>query len=104
MKVAVVERRHIVGGACVTEEFHPGFRNSSCAYLVGLLAPEVIRDLELHRHGLEILERKGGTFSPQPDGGHIELLPDKAAVKAQLSARDGAAYEEFRRSWTARRW
>ncbi|MCC5970093.1 MAG: NAD(P)/FAD-dependent oxidoreductase [Pararhodobacter sp.] len=95
LKVAVVERRGIVGGACVTEEFFPGFRNSSCAYLVGLLAPEVIRDLDLHRHGLEILERQGGTFSPALDGSHIELLADKAAVKAQLSASDGAAYDEL---------
>lgn len=95
LKVAVVERRGITGGACVTEEFFPGFRNSSCAYLVGLLAPEVIRDLDLHRHGLEILERQGGTFSPAPDGSHIELLADKPAVKAQLSARDGAAYDEL---------
>jgi phytoene dehydrogenase-like protein len=98
LKVVVVERRHIAGGACVTEEFLPGFRNSSCAYLVGLLAPEVIRDLELHRHGLEILERQGGTFSPLPDGGHIELLADKTAVKAQLAAhhpRDAEAYEEL---------
>lgn len=95
LKVAVAERRHVSGGACVTEEFFPGFRNSSCAYLVGLLAPEVIRDLNLHRHGLEILERQGGTFSPALDGTHIELLADKAAVKAQLSPRDGAAYEEL---------
>ncbi|KPQ06628.1 MAG: all-trans-retinol 13,14-reductase [Rhodobacteraceae bacterium HLUCCA12] len=95
LKVAVAERRAIVGGACVTEEFFPGFRNSSCAYLVGLLAPEVIRDLELHRHGLEILERQGGTFSPAPDGSHIELLADKAAVKAQLSPADAAAYDEL---------
>lgn len=95
LKVAVVERRGVVGGACVTEEFFPGFRNSSCAYLVGLLAPEVIRDLALPRHGLEILERQGGTFSPAPDGSYIELLADKAAVKAQLSSADGAAYEEL---------
>ena len=95
LKVTVVERRHIVGGACVSEEFYPGFRNSSCAYLVGLLAPEIIRDLKLHRHGLEILEREGGTFSPQPNGSHIELLSDKDAVKAQLSSRDGMAYEEL---------
>lgn len=95
LKTAVVERRSIVGGACVTEEFFPGFRNSSCAYLVGLLAPEVIRDLDLHRHGLEILERQGGTFSPALNGSHIELLADKAAVKAQLSVSDAAAYEEL---------
>lgn len=95
LSVAVVERRGIVGGACVTEEFLPGFRNSSCAYLVGLLAPEVIRDLRLHHHGLDILERAGGTFSPAPDGSHIELLADKAAVRAQLSASDAAAYDEL---------
>ena len=98
MKVVVVERRHIAGGACVTEEFYPGFRNSSCSYLVGLLAPEVIGDLELHRHGLEILERAGGTLSVLPDGGSIELLADRAAVMAQLaetSAADAAAYAEL---------
>jgi phytoene dehydrogenase-like protein len=95
MKVAVVERRAIVGGACVTEEFFPGFRNSSCSYLVGLLAPEVIRDLELARHGLEILERAGGTFSPLPDGSYFELLADKASVRAQLSKADAAAYDEL---------
>lgn len=98
MKVAVAERRHIVGGACVTEEFFPGFRNSSCSYLVGLLAPEVIADLELHRHGLDILERAGGTLSVLPDGGSIELLADRAAVMAQLaetSPSDADAYAEL---------
>ena len=98
MKVAVVERRHIVGGACVTEEFHPGFRNSSCSYLVGLLAPEVIADLELHRHGLEILERTGGTLSVLPDGGSIELTTDKAGIMDQLahtSPSDADAYAEL---------
>ena len=94
-KVAVVERRHIVGGACVTEEFFPGFRNSSCAYLVGLLAPEVIRDLELHRHGLEILERQGGVISALPDGRCLELLADIESVKAQLPPADALAYEEL---------
>lgn len=93
--VAVVERRHIVGGACVTEEFHPGYSNSSCAYLVGLLAPEVIRDLELERHGLTILERQGGTISMLPDGGTFELLADTRAVQAQLPPADAAAYEEL---------
>lgn len=98
LRVAVVERRSIVGGACVTEEFHPGFRNSSCSYLVGLLAPEVIADLELHRHGLEILEREGGTLSVLPDGRSIELLGDKAAVMQQLAAEspsDARAYAEL---------
>ncbi len=55
LRVQVVERRGVVGGACVTEEFHPGFRNSTAAYTVSLLQPKVIRDLDLHRHGLRIV-------------------------------------------------
>jgi phytoene dehydrogenase-like protein len=52
LRVTVLERRGVVGGAAVTEEFHPGFRNSVASYTVSLLNPKVIRDLELHRHGL----------------------------------------------------
>ena len=59
-KVLVVERRHVVGGAAVTEEFHPGFRNSICSYVVSLLRPEVIRDLELKRHGFATTRFVGG--------------------------------------------
>src|SRR6476620_5878565 len=58
LKVTVLERRHVVGGAAVTEEFHPGFRNSVASYTVSLLNPKVIRDLELHGHGLKIVERE----------------------------------------------
>src|SRR5262249_30091829 len=58
LKVRVVERRPIVGGAAVTEEFHPGFRNSVAAYTVGLLHPTVIRDLNLYGHGLRIVDRR----------------------------------------------
>src|SRR5512145_1173435 len=68
LKVTVLERRHIVGGAAVTEEFHPGFRNSVASYTVSLLQPKVIADLELHRHGLRIIERKVSNFLPLPDG------------------------------------
>jgi len=57
-KVKVVERRGVVGGAAVTEEFHPGFRNSVAAYTVSLLQPKIIRDLRLHQHGLRIVERR----------------------------------------------
>ena len=57
LKVTVLERRAQVGGAAATEEFHPGFRNSVAAYTVSLLNPKIIRDLELHRHGLRIVER-----------------------------------------------
>jgi phytoene dehydrogenase-like protein len=68
LKVTVLERRHVVGGAAVTEEFWPGFRNSVAAYTVSLLNPKIIRDLELHRHGLRIVERQLANFLPLPDG------------------------------------
>ena len=57
LKVRVLERRSVVGGAAVTEEFYPGFRNSTASYTVSLLNPQVIRDLRLHEHGLQIVER-----------------------------------------------
>jgi len=64
LKVTVLERRAIVGGAAVTEEFFPGFRNSIASYTVSLLNPKIIRDLELHRHGLRIVERQVSNFLP----------------------------------------
>ena len=97
LKVAVAEARPLVGGACVTEEFWPGFRNSSCSYLVGLLAPEVIRDLELHRHGLRILERDGGVMSALPDGEALDLTPDKRATHRSISRFSTADAEEYQR-------
>src|SRR3974390_3103989 len=71
LRVRVVERRGIVGGAAVTEEFHPGFRNSTAAYAVSLLQPKVIRDLKLHEHGLRIVERRGQNFLPLPQGPNL---------------------------------
>src|ERR1700728_1366262 len=67
LKVTVLERRNVVGGAAVTEEFHPGFRNSTASYTVSLLNPKVIRDMDLHGHGLRILERKVANFLPISD-------------------------------------
>ena len=64
LKVTVLERRPVVGGAAVTEEFFPGFRNSVASYTVSLLNPKVIRDLELHRHGLKVIERPVANFLP----------------------------------------
>jgi len=66
-KVLVLERRHILGGAACTEEVFPGFKFSVCSYVVSLLRPEIIRDLDLPRHGLEILPLDG-TFTPMPNG------------------------------------
>ena len=84
-RVRVLERRRIVGGAAVTEEFHPGFRNSTLAYTVSLLDPGVIRDLRLAAHGLRILERPFANFLPLPDGGAFRLGPDTSATQAELA-------------------
>src|SRR5262245_31345609 len=71
LKVKVVERRPVVGGAAVTAEFHPGFRNSVAAYTVSLLNPKVIADLALHHHGLRIVERRAQNFLPDLDGHYL---------------------------------
>jgi len=96
LKVKVLERRNVVGGAAVTEEFHPGFRNSVAAYTVSLLNPKVIRDLELHRHGLKIVERRALNFLPTEDGRY--LLTGEGRTKpeiAKFSAKDAGRYEAF---------
>ena len=64
LKVTILERRHVVGGAAVTEEFAPGFRNSTASYTVSLLNPKVIRDMRLHEHGLQVVLRKVDNFLP----------------------------------------
>src|SRR5512137_1712907 len=73
LKVHIVERRHVVGGAAVTEEFHPGFRNSTASYTVSLLDPQVIRDLRLAQHGLVVRERPFSNFLPLPDDGFLKV-------------------------------
>jgi phytoene dehydrogenase-like protein len=91
LKVGVFERRGIVGGAAVTEEFHPGFRNSTASYTVSLLNPQVIRDLRLHEHGLTIVERPMQNFLPLPDGDALATGPGLAetrAAVARFSRRD----------------
>jgi len=67
LRTVVLEQRHVLGGAAVTEEHYPGFKYSVCSYAVSLLRPEIIRDLELARHGLTLLPLDG-TFTPLPDG------------------------------------
>ena len=73
LKVVVLERRGVVGGAAVTEEFHPGFRNSVASYTVSLLNPKIIRDLDLASNGLRIVERKLSNFLPTADGRYLML-------------------------------
>ena len=78
LKVLVLERREVLGGACVTEELWPGYKVSTAAYVNSLLRPEIIRDLELKRHGFEMLPRNPSSFTPFPDGRSLLLGPDKA--------------------------
>lgn len=85
LKTAVFERRAVVGGAAVTEEFHPGFRNSTASYTVSLLNPKVIRDLRLAEHGLRIVERPVQNFLPLPDGRAFMSGPTSAATSASLA-------------------
>src|SRR6266511_6463733 len=76
-KVLVLERRYLVGGACVTEEVWPGFKVSTAAYVNSLFRPEIIRDLELKRHGFLMLPRSPSSFTPLPDGRYLLMGPDK---------------------------
>jgi phytoene dehydrogenase-like protein len=84
LNVRVLERRHIVGGAAVTEEFHPGFRNSTASYTVSLLQPKVIADMKLAARGLRIVERPISNFLPQQDGGYLKLGGGLARTQAEF--------------------
>jgi len=98
LKVTVLERRHVVGGAAVTEEFHPGFRNSTASYTVSLLNPRVIADMDLARHGLRVVLRKVANFLPLPDGGR--LLAGEGLTQtevARFSRKDADRLPEYER-------
>ncbi len=104
LTVKVLERRDVVGGAALTQEFHPGFRNSVYSYVVSLLDPVVIRDLDLERHGLTILERPAGSFLPLPNAGYLHLPRDPAGARAAIarhSQKDAAIHETFERRLSA---
>ena len=93
LKVRVIERRSVVGGAAVTEEFHPGFRNSTASYTVSLLNPQVIRDLRLAEHGLRILERPISNFLPLSDTDYLKVggsLQSTQTEVARFSSADAA--------------
>jgi phytoene dehydrogenase-like protein len=96
-KVLVLERRHVLGGAAVTEEVFPGFKFSVCSYVVSLLRPEIIRDLDLPRHGLEILPLDG-TFTPLLSGDYLWRVNDHGKTHREIarhSRLDAEAYDEF---------
>jgi len=98
LKVVVLERRGVVGGAAVTEEFHPGFRNSVAAYTVSLLNPKIIRDLELARHGLRVVERQLANFLPLEDGRYLKVGAGRTAAEvAKFSAKDAARLADYER-------
>src|SRR6185369_2607657 len=96
-KVLVLERRPVLGGAAVTEEIFPGFKYSVCSYVVSLLRPEIIRELDLPRHGLEILPLDG-TFTPMPNGDYLWRMSDHARTRREIyrhSPLDAEAYDEY---------
>ena len=102
-KVLVLERRHVLGGAAVTEEVFPGFKFSVCSYVVSLLRPEIIRDLDLPRHGLEILPLDG-TFTPMPSGDYLWRVNDHGKTRREITRHskvDAEAYEEFGKAMQA---
>jgi phytoene dehydrogenase-like protein len=101
LRVVVLERHACVGGAAVTEEFHPGFRNSVASYTVSLLSPKVIADLDLGKHGLKIVERRAANFWPLEDGRYLLMpygTPARQKAIASISAEDAdrlPAYDAF---------
>jgi phytoene dehydrogenase-like protein len=97
-KVLVLERRYLVGGACVTEEVFPGFKVSTAAYVNSLFRKEIIRELRLGDYGLAILERDPSSFTPFPDRRYLLLGPDPALTRREISkfsARDAEAYPKY---------
>ena len=96
LRVKVVERRPVLGGTTVTEEFHPGFRNSVAAYAVSLLNPKIIADLALYEHGLRIVERRAQNFLPAEDGRYLLAADGRMPRElAKFSARDAERYASF---------
>lgn len=97
-KVRVLERRHIVGGAAVTEEFHPEFRNSVASYTVSLLNPKIIADLKLHDHGLKIIERRVNNLWVHEDGNFLSFVVGEKNLKDEIalfSQKDADALDRY---------
>ncbi|SFC91395.1 phytoene desaturase family protein [Massilia yuzhufengensis] len=98
LKVTVLEQRDVVGGAAVTEEFHPGFRNSVAAYTVSLLNPKIIQDMDLAGHGLRIVERPLSNFLPLDDSSYLKIGAGRTAQEvARFSQRDADRLEAYNR-------
>jgi phytoene dehydrogenase-like protein len=98
LRVLVLERRDVVGGACVTEETFPGFKVSTAAYVNSLFHTAIVRDLELAAYGYEVLARDPSSFTPLPDGRSLLLGPDRDLTRkeiAKFSARDAERYPRY---------
>ena len=99
LKVCVVEKNDWIGGAAVSRELYPGFTYSNCSYVNSLFRPEIMRDLELPRHGLQILPYEGGALMTG-DGGYLGMFRDHDANRrefARHSKRDAEAYDRYAR-------
>jgi phytoene dehydrogenase-like protein len=97
-KVLVLERRELLGGCCVTEEVWPGYKVSTAAYVNSLLRPEIIRDLDLKKHGFEMLPRSPSSFTPFPDGRSLLMGPDKELTHSEIakfSKKDAENYPKY---------
>ena len=102
LEVQVLERRSIVGGACVTEELFPGFHFSSCSFMLYALHPRIAEDLELHRYGFEVFQLEPFAFRPYPDGRYLVLHQDperNAEAISAFSRRDAESYRRWNRFW-----
>src|SRR3954452_21685100 len=98
LRVLVLERRHIVGGACVTEETFPGFKVSTASYVNSLFHTEIVRDLKLTSYGYEVLPRNPSSFTPFPDGRSLTMGPDPEQTReeiAKFSKRDAERYPQY---------
>ncbi len=98
VKTLVLEARSQVGGSCVSEEVFPGFQVSTTSYVCSLLRPQIIRDLELAKHGMHLIERNPSSFTPFPDGRHLMFWSDQRKTCesiAQFSRKDAEAFPRY---------
>lgn len=101
LKVLVLERRHIIGGATVTEEIVPGFKFSRLAYVNSLFRPEIIRELRLKTYGFRLLPRNPSSFTPFPDGRYLLMGPDREATRreiAKFSKKDAETFPRYEKT------
>ena len=102
LRTVVLERRHVPGGACVTEEVWPGFKISRLAYAYSLFHSEIVKYLDLKRHGLEIVSPEVDVFVPFGNGSHLSLCEDSAKTEkeiAKFSAKDAKGYGDYANFW-----